>query len=136
MESDTSGQRSANPLNIIIGDRTWSEVNETARPGMSTVLVNDEQPIDIPLMSDSVLPGRLPMNPLAMTMSSPEAGAWVWARSSFLNYSGSWDMQTMNPGIQSAFQSEISQVGPGYSYAETHIQLQSPSDGKMKVRIT
>ena len=34
--------------------------------------MNDEQPIDIPLMSDSVLPGRLPMNPLAMTMSSPE----------------------------------------------------------------
>ena len=136
VESDTSGQRNARPLNIIIGDRTWEEVNETARPGMSTVLVDDERPIDIPITSGSVLPGRLPMNPLAMTMSSPEAGAWVWARSSILNYSGSWDMQMMNPGIQSAFQSAISQVGPGYSSAETHVQLQSPSDGKMKVRIT
>ena len=76
------------------------------------------------------------MNPLALTLSSPEAGAWVWAKSSILNYSGNWDMQMMNPGIQAAFQSAISQVGPGSSSVEAHIQLQSPNDGKMKVRVT
>ncbi len=136
VESDTSGQRTAHPLSVIIGDRTWEGINETARPGMSTVLVDDGQPIDIAMTAESVLPGRLPMNPMAMTLSSPETGAWVWARSSVLNYSGNWDMQMINPGIQSAFQSAISQVGPGYSSAEAHIQLQSPNDGKMKVRVT
>ena len=136
VESDKSGQRAARPLNAIIGERTWEGINETARPGMTTVLVNDEQPMDIALTSESVLPGKLPMNPLALTLSSPETGAWVMAKSSVLNYSGSWDMQMMNPGIQAAFQSAISQVGPGSSSVETHIQLQSPNDGKMKVRIT
>ena len=136
VESDKSGQRTARPLNAIIGERTWEGINETARPGMTTVLVDDEESLDIDMTSESVLPGKLPMNPLALTLSSPETGAWVWAKSSILNYSGNWDMQMMNPGIQAAFQSAISQVGPGSSSVEAHIQLQSPNDGKMKVRVT
>ena len=71
-----------------------------------------------------------------MTMLAPQRGAWVWARSTSLNYTGSWDLAASNGGIQQAFQSAISAVGPGTSSAILHIQLQSPQDGAMQVRLT
>ena len=63
VESDKSGQRTARPLNAIIGERTWEGINETARPGMTTVLVDDEESLDIDMTSESVLPGSANESP-------------------------------------------------------------------------
>ena len=71
-----------------------------------------------------------------MTMLAPQRGAWVWARTSSLNYTGSWDLAASNGGIQQSFQSAISDVGPGSSSAILQLQLKSPEDGAIQVRIT
>ena len=134
-EMSREHQRRANPLTVLYGGRTW-DITDTTHPGMSTILVTPDDPIEIPQTSDIAAPSRLPMHVGAMTMTAPQGGSWVWARSSALNYTGTWDMAAANGGIQQAFQSAISAVGPGSSSAYLHLQLQSPEDGAIQVRIT
>jgi len=136
VQRESDNQRVAHPLSAIYSGRIWENIQDTARPGMQTVLVDDEEPMDIDMVSEMPLAGRLPMHTGALTLTSPQSGAWIWAESAHLNYSGIWDMAAMNPGIQPAFQSAISSVGPGSTSAETTIQLQSPHNGQIKVRVT
>ena len=134
-EQSREHQRRADPLTVLYGGRTW-DITDSTHPGMSTVLVTPDDPIEIPETSDIAAPGKLPMHVGAMTMTARQGGAWVWARSSILNYTGTWDMAASNGGIQQAFQSAISAVGPGSSSAILHVQLQSPYDGAIQVRLT
>ena len=134
-ETARENQRRADPLTLLYGGRSW-DITNTTHPGMATVLVTPDNPIEIPETSNSAAPGKLPMHVETMTMLAPQRGAWVWARSTSLNYTGSWDLASSNGGIQQAFQSAISAVGPGTSSAILHIQLQSPQDGAMQVRLT
>ncbi|MCP3693520.1 MAG: hypothetical protein GY917_15070 [Planctomycetaceae bacterium] len=134
-EKSREHQRRADPLTVLYGGRTW-DITDTTHPGMSTILVTPDDPIEIPQTSDIAAPGSLPMHVGAMTMTAPQGGSWVWARSSALNYTGTWDMAASNGGIQQAFQSAISAVGPGSSSAYLHVQLQTPQDGAIQVRLT
>ena len=134
-EKSREHQRRASPLNVLYGGRTW-DITDTTHPGMSTVLVSPDDPIEIEEVSVTAAPGRLPMYIGAMTMNAPQRGSSVWARSTSLNYTGSWDMALSNGGIQQAFQSAISAIGPGSSSALLHLQMQSPANGSMKVRLT
>ena len=134
-EKPREHQRRADPLTVLYGGRTW-DITDTTHPGMATVLVTPDDPIQIPQVSDVAAPGRLPMHTGAMTLTAPQGGAWVWARSSNLNYSGTWDLAAANGGIEMAFQSAISAIGPGSTSATLHVQLQSPADGAIKVRVT
>jgi hypothetical protein len=60
----------------------------------------------------------------------------VWARSVSLNYTGSWDLASRNPAIEAGFQTAISNVGPGSNSVELHVQMQSPKNGTISVRMT
>ena len=102
---------------------------------MSTVLVNSSDPLSIPNDSNS-LPGILPLYNGAMTITSPISSSNVWARSVSLNYSGSWDLAGRNPAIEAGFQNAISNVGPGSNSVELHVQMQSPMNGTISVRMT
>ena len=134
-EQDTGHQRRAGPLTVLYAQNSW-DITNTSRPGMSTVLVDDENPIIIPQGSEQMIPTKLPLYTGALTLSAPQDGAWVWAQSVSLNYSGSWDLTSMNPNIQSSFQSAISNLAPGTNSAQVHIQMQSPQNGTLQVRIT
>ncbi|HJL60190.1 MAG TPA: hypothetical protein QF621_07550, partial [Candidatus Thalassarchaeaceae archaeon] len=134
-EKSREHQRRASPLNVLYAGRTW-DITNTTHPGMSTVLVSPDDPIEIDDVSVTTAPGRLPMYIGAMTMNARQGGSSVWAKSTSLNYTGSWDLAQSNGGIQQAFQSAISAIGPGSGSALLHVQMQSPANGSMKVRLT
>ena len=134
-ELDRDQQRRAEPLIALYSGNSW-DITNTSHPGMSTVLVNDENPITIPQGGDQWIPGKLPLHAGALTLSASQSGAWVWAESKYLNYSGSWDLASMNPTIQTSFQSAISSIVPGSTSAQLHIRMQSPMNGSIQVRVT
>ncbi len=134
-EQKTDHQRRAEPLTALFAQNTW-DITNTSRPGMTTVLVDEENPIIIPQGSEQMIPTKLPLYTGALTLSAPQDGAWVWAQSVSLNYSGSWELTSMNPNIQSSFQSAISDLAPGTNSAQVHIRMQSPQNGTLQVRIT
>ncbi len=134
-ELETDHQRRAAPLTALFAQSTW-DITNTSRPGMTTVLVDDENSIIIPQGTDQMIPTKLPLYTGALTLSAPQDGAWVWAQSVSLNYSGSWELTSMNPNIQSSFQSVISNLAPGTNSAQAHIRMQSPQNGSLQIRIT
>ena len=134
-ELERGHQRRAEPLIALYAGSSW-DITETAHPGMSTVLITDENPIVIPQSNEMWIPGKLPLYTGALTLSAPQSGAWVQAESRFLNYSGMWDLAAMNPLIESSFQAAVSNLAPGSSSAQLHIQMQSPQNGSIQVRIT
>ena len=124
-EQETGYQRRAGPLSALYAQNSW-DITNTSRPGMSTVLVDDENPIIIPQGNEQMIPTKLPLYTGALTLTAPQDGAWVWAQSVSLNYSGSWDLTSMNPNIQASFQSAISNLAPGTNSAPvsyTHLTL-------------
>ena len=134
-ELDRGHQRRANPLLALFAGSSW-DITHTTHPGMPTVLINDENPIQIPQGAEQWLPGKLPLFIGALTLSAPQSGAWVWAESKSLNYSGSWDLASMNPTIVTSFQTAISNLAPGSTSAQLHVQMQTPQNGTIQVRIT
>ena len=134
-ELDRGHQRRADPLVALYAGSSW-DITETTHPGMATVLADDENPIEIPQGTAQWLPGKLPIFTGALTLSAPQSGAWVWAESQSLNYSGSWDLASMNPAIENGFQEAISNLAPGSTVAQVHLQMQTPQNGTIQVRIT
>ena len=78
---------------------------------------------------DSLYPGSL-------TFSSPSKGSWVWAKSTHLNYTGSWDLAALDPRIEESFQTAIFNTPPGSLSSTVHLQMQSPQDGRIKIRVS
>ena len=119
---------------LLYGGRSW-DITDTTHPGMSTVLVTPDNPIQI-LRVQCFSTWKTSNARGNYDHARTSEGAWVWARSTSLNYTGSWDLAATNGGIQQAFQSAISAVGPGSSSAILHLQMQSPQNGAMQVRLT
>ena len=128
-------QRRAEPLNAIFDFNTW-EITETTHPGMPTVLASAESPITIPLEPTQEFSEELILYPGKLTFSSPQDWSWIWARSNQLNYTGSWDFASLNPAIAESFQTAIFSSEPGSMSSFVNLQLQSPVDGKIKIRLT
>ena len=134
-EIPRENQRRAFPLTAIFADRTM-DITESTRPGMQTVFASSDNPITIPLDQNQDNSSEILLYPGALTFSSPESGSWVWARSTNLNYTGSWDLASLDHGIEEAFQTAIFDTQPGSLSSTVHLQMQSPTDGKLKIRIT
>ena len=134
-EIPRENQRRAFPLTAIFADRTM-DITESTRPGMHALFASPDNPITIPLDQNQDNSSEILLYPGALTFSSPESGSWVWARSTNLNYTGSWDLASLDRGIEEAFQTTIFNTQPGSPSSTVHLQMQSPTDGKLKVRIT
>ena len=134
-EQPRENQRRAEPLTALFAGQTWDITNRT-HPGMTTTLVDNSNPITISSDVSSSPTGALPMHFAALTLASPSSGAYVWARSNILNYTGSWDLAARDHAIEAGFQNAISNIGPGSTNVELHVQLQSPADGQIRVRVT
>ena len=135
VEIPRENQRRAFPLTAIFADRTM-DITESTRPGMQTVFASSDNPITIPLDQNQENSSEILFYPGALTFSSPESGSWVWARSTNLNYTGSWNLASLDHGIEEAFQTAIFDTQPGSLSSTVHLQMQSPTDGKLKIRIT
>ncbi|MGY8714951.1 MAG: two-component regulator propeller domain-containing protein [Candidatus Poseidoniales archaeon] len=129
-------QKRASPLKIVFGDKTW-DITDSTHPGMDITLATINNTINITNNpNNEVENGELPLSNSALTFIAPQSGAWVWAKSQNLNYTGSWDLTEYNSGLETTFQSAIFNTPPGSTSSQLHIRLQSPSDGKLQVRIT
>ncbi len=134
-EVPRENQRRAYPLNAIFADITL-DITDSTRPGMSTTLVSHESPVSIPIDQNQANSSELLLYPGSLTFSSPERGSWVWAKSTNLNYTGSWDLAALDPGIEESFQTAIFNTPPGSISSTVHLQMQSPLDGRIKIRVS
>jgi hypothetical protein len=128
-------QRRAQPLTAVFVDRSI-DITDTTHPGMATVLASPDSPMLIPLHGNQANSSDILLYPGALTLTAPQRGAWVWASSTLLNYTGTWDLAAYDSGIENAFQTAIFNTPPGSMSSMIHLQLQSPSDGRIKVRLT
>ena len=134
-EVSRENQRRAYPLNAIFADRTL-DITDTTRPGMSTILVSHESPVSIPIDQNQANSSDLLLYPGSLTFSSPVRGSWVWAKSTNLNYTGSWDLAALDPRIEESFQTAIFNTPPGSLSSTVQLQMQSPLDGRIKIRVS
>jgi hypothetical protein len=134
-EVPRENQRRANPLNALFVDRAL-DITESTRPGMPSTLVSDASPILIPIDQNQANSSELLLYPGSLTFSSPVSGSWVWARSNNLNYSGSWDLAALDSEIEESFQTAIFNTPPGSVSSTVHLQMQSPLDGRLKIRVS
>ena len=134
-EVPRENQRRAYPLNAIFADITL-DITDSTRPGMSTTMVSHESPVSIPIDQNQANSSELLLYPGSLTFSSPARGSSVWAKSTSLNYTGSWDLAALDPGIEESFQTAIFNTPPGSLSSTVHLQMQSPLDGRIKIRVS
>ena len=71
-----------------------------------------------------------------LTLSSPVAGAATWVASTYLNYTGTWDLAALDSNLESTVQNAILNSVLTTAGRSLHLQLQSPSNGSIEVRLT
>jgi hypothetical protein len=134
VEGERSEIRRAEPLMINFGGTAF-DVTADARPGNEIVLVNLSNTITLPMFGTAG-PANIPMTQDMLTISSPIQGAATWASSTHLNYSGTWDLAELDVNLQTMVQSAISNSVLTTTGRSLHLQLQSPSNGSLEVRLT
>ncbi len=134
VEKDRASILRADPLMINFGGDAF-DVTNVARPGNEIVLVNGTNAISLPMFGTAG-PGNIPMTQDMLTLSSPVSGAATWVASTRLNYSGTWDLAELNPNLESTVQTAILNSVLTTAGRSLHLQLQSPSNGSIEVRLT
>ncbi|MEE2758889.1 MAG: hypothetical protein VYA86_02795 [Candidatus Thermoplasmatota archaeon] len=134
VEKDRSSILRADPLMINFGGTSF-DVTSDARPGNEIVLVNNSNPVALPMFGTAG-PGNIPMTQDMLTLSSPVSGAATWAASTRLNYSGTWDLASLDTSLENTVQTAILNSVLTPAGRSLHLQLQSPSNGSIEVRLT
>ena len=73
---DREAQRRATPLTAIFAGMS-AEITDSTVPGMSTILVDDQSTISIPIDPNQENSSELLLFPGSVTFSSPQRGAWA-----------------------------------------------------------
>ena len=134
VESEREEIRRAEPLMINFGGTAF-DVTSEARPGNEIVLINSSNAQTLPMFGTAG-PANIPMTQDMLTLSSPVSGAATWVSSTRLNYSGTWDLAELDLNLQTMVQNAISNSVLTTSGRSLHLQLQSPSNGSLEVRLT
>ena len=124
----------AEPLMINFGGTAF-DVTDEARPGNEIVLVNPNNSVTLPMFGTAG-PANIPMTQDMLVISSPIGGAATWASSTRLNYSGTWDLAELDANLETIVQSAISNSALTINGRSLHLQLQSPRNGSLEVRLT
>ena len=126
--------RRADPLMAnFAGDST--NITADARPGNPITLVDAQSAVTLPDFGNPG-PGGIPMTQSQLTLTSPVDGAPIWLASRNLNYSGSWDLAALNGNLAGQMQTAINYAQVTENGRSVHLQLQSPLNGSIEVRIT
>ena len=126
--------RRADPLMLNFGGDS-TDATATARPGNDIVLIDPSNAVTLPMFGTAG-PGNIPMTQDMLTITSPVARAPVWVASTRLNYSGTWDLAALDSTVQDTVQLAIQNSVLTTQGRTLHIQLQSPRDGALEVRLT
>ena len=132
---ERESMRRADPLTVTFSGNPWDITNST-RPGQRTTLVDPASSIWTPSISNSAAPGGIPTHQIPLTLSSPVNGAAVWVDSHNLNYSGTWNLTALNSNLAIAFELAARRGTLTPDGRDLHIQLLSPLNGSLEVRIT
>ena len=133
-EKERAVMRRAEPLQINFAGESH-DVTDEARPGNRIQLVNSSNPVAIPNFGTPG-PGNIPLTQDMLTLTSPVAGAATWVSSIRVNYSGSWDLAALDSNFQAVFQNAIDSGSLSNLGRAMQIQLQSPRDGALEIRLT
>ena len=134
VESERSEIRRAEPLMINFGGTAF-DVTDEARPGNEIILVDSSSTLTLPMFGTAG-PANIPMTQDMLTITSPVAGAATWVSSTRLNYSGTWDLAELDINLQTIVQTAISNSALTTAGRSLHLQLQSPSNGSLEIRLT
>jgi len=133
-EYERVSMRRAEPLNVLFAGQNFDLTNST-RPGTLTTLASPDNSWTIG-ETGAAGPNGIPMLQQTLTMLSPIEGAATWVRTHHLNYSGTWDLAALDTTLESRLQMAISNAALSPDGRSAHIQMQSPSNGSMWVRLT
>ncbi|MEE2758733.1 MAG: hypothetical protein VYA86_02000 [Candidatus Thermoplasmatota archaeon] len=136
IEMDRAYMRRAQPLmiNFGVGGESLDATN-LARPGNQITLINSSNPVTLPEFGNPG-PGNILLTQDMLILTSPVSNAATWVSSSRLNYSGTWDLAALNPNLQNSVQMAIENSPLTAEGRSLHIQLQSPQNGTLEVRLT
>jgi len=134
VEKERSEIRRATPLLMNFGGTAF-DVTDEARPGNTIALIDPSNPLLLPLFG-SPGPGNIPMTQDMLTITSPINGAATWVSSTRLNYSGTWDLASLDSNLEGTVQTAIRNSALSSTGRSLHIQLQSPQNGSLEVRLT
>ena len=135
IEIDRESMRRADPLTVTFSGFSADMTNST-RPGQWTQLISASDNVTTSSQAGGISPGSIPLHQLSLTMSSPVAGAAVWVSSHNLNYSGIWNLTELSPTLAAEFELAARRGALTPSGRDMHIQLQSPLNGSIEIRIT
>ena len=131
---ERSSMRRAEPLMVNFAGSS-TDVTSEARPGNRIVLIDPASAVTLPDFGTAG-PANIPMTQDMLTLSSPVSGAATWASSLSLNYSGTWDLAELDTTLQDTVQIAIDNSILTTMGRSLHLQLQSPRDGVLEVRLT
>ena len=137
IEEDRFRSRRASPLNVLIGGNSINITNQT-HPGRAIVLATQNSVISLPSIG-AAGPNGLQLVQNVVTSVSPVQGAATWMSTTSLNYSGIWDLASLDSGVmglETSLQNAIQNAAMTPDGREVHFQLQSPRNGSMWVRLT
>ena len=137
MEEDRFRSRRASPLNVLIGGNSINITNQT-HPGRAIVLATQNSQITLPNVG-AAGPNGLQLVQNVITSVSPVQGAATWMSTTSLNYTGIWDLASLDSGViglEASLQEAIRNAAMTPDGRDVHFQLQSPQNGSMWVRLT
>ena len=135
LEVERESMRRAEPLTATFSGNSWDITNNTA-PGEKLMLIDSSSSIFTAEQANSASPGGIPIHQLPLTLSSPVDGAAVWVASHNLNYTGVWNLSSLNPNLDGDFALAARRGALTQEGRDLHIRLSSPLNGSMEVRIT
>ena len=134
IEEDRFRSRRASPLNVLIGGNSINITNQTS-PGRAIILATPDSPIPLSTIG-AAGPNGLQLVQNVITSVSPIQGAATWMSTTSLNYTGIWDLASINSGLENNLQDAIRNSAMTPDGRNVHFQLQSPTNGSMWVRMT
>jgi len=135
LEIERESMRRADPLTATFSGNAW-DITDSTHPGQRTALIDPMNSIWTSETSNSAAPGGIPTHQIPLTLSSPVSGAAVWVDSHNLNYTGTWNLTALNSNLASAFELAARRGTLSPDGRDLHIQLLSPLNGSLEVRIT
>ena len=133
-ELERHSMRRSEPLNVLFGGQTH-DLTDYTRPGTKVVLANPDDSWTVG-ETGAAGPNGIRMTQQTLTMLSPVEGAATWVKTHNLNYSGTWDLAELDDTLEDRLQTAIRNAALSEDGRSVHIQMQSPQNGSMWIRMT
>lgn len=134
LDVERESMRRADPLSATFSGNSWDITNSTT-PGQRIALIGPTNSAILPSQANSASPNGIPIHQMPLTLSSPVEGAAVWVASHSVNYSGTWNLTSLNSNLADEFSLAARRGTLTQEGRDLHIRLQSPLNGTLEIRI-